>query len=324
MKNLKNVVLFIIAIMFLLTIKTLAFNPSDVETIKNEDGSITKIYRRNVNVGLRSAVNVDYEETKKMLLELGMEQDFIDNLTDEDLEHYSNSTNLVGTITYHKTDENNNKTVVSEDEAYQEVNRIKNNMSLRSAREQDTYEDSYMRVYHLVSQYRDTVEFLFSTDARWLWMPVFRGKDSIGSCAIYVDADTGSGRGYYSYDITTNRNGRIENNQYYKNIFAEDFQDATTLESSGMATIIELPSDIERDGYNIVHTNFKAHAQHYASISLPNSETHFRSYGTYDHARLIIDSPKISIDGSGGTIGLDIWFGNEKRTAKVYAEYIPR
>ncbi|MFR1324227.1 MAG: hypothetical protein ACLSBL_03935 [Ezakiella massiliensis] len=324
MKSIKSVVLITIAIVFLLTIKTLAFNPADVETIQNEDGSITKIYKRNVNASLRSAGNVDYEETKKMLLELGMEQDFIDNLTEEDLEHYSNSTNLVGTITYYKTDENNNKTVVSETQAYEEVNKIKNNIALRGAQDNETYEDSYMRVYHLVSQYRDTEEFLFSTDARWLIMPYFRDKDSIGSCAIYVDADTGSGRGYYSYDITTNRNGRIENNQYYKNIFAEDFQDATTFEYSGMATVIELPSDIERDGYNIVHTNFKAHAQHYASISFPDSRTRFRSYGTYDHSRLTIDRPTISIDVSGATIGLGIRRGSEKRTAKVNVEYIPR
>ena len=35
MQNLKNVVLVTIAIMFLLTIKTLEFNPADVETIQN-------------------------------------------------------------------------------------------------------------------------------------------------------------------------------------------------------------------------------------------------------------------------------------------------
>ena len=324
MKNLKNVVLFIIAIMFLLTIKTLAFNPADVETIKNEDGSITKIYRRNVNVGLRSAVNVDYEETKKMLLELGMEQDFIDNLTDEDLEHYSNSTNLVGTITYHKTDENNNKTVVSEDEAYQEVNRIKNNMSLRSAREQDTYEDSYMRVYHLVSQYRDTEEFLFSTDARWLTMPYFRGKDSIGSCAEYISINNNDGRGYISYDIRTHNYGAVDIKEYRKNIYNEDFEYSFKGKYTGKAAIIDLPNNHYGNGYNIINDNFKVHAQFYGSITEYEQGIIFNSFGTYDHTKIKVTAPSISIDLSGPSIGIDAFLGSEPRTAMVKVRYSPR
>ena len=48
MKNLKNVVLVTIAIMFLLTIKTLAFNPADVETIQNTDKRTAKVIVRYV------------------------------------------------------------------------------------------------------------------------------------------------------------------------------------------------------------------------------------------------------------------------------------
>ena len=325
MKNLKNVVLVTIAIMFLLTIKTLAFNPADVETIQNEDGSITKIYRRNVNIGLRSAGNVDYEETKKMLLELGMEQDFIDNLTEEDLEHYSNSTNLVGTITYHKADENNNKTVVSEEEAYQEVNRIKSNISLRSAREQDTYEDSYMRVYHLVSQYRDTEEFLFSTDARWLTMPYFRKKDVIGSCASIIAVDYRSASGYYSYDVIRNNYGREEEREEKIFLYSRDFESANNGSFNGVAAYIDLPGDTDYHGYGDTFTNLKAHSQFSGYISFPKSEVVFNSNGTYDHMRFALDfSPSISINSGGfdASIGFDVIGKTDKRTAKVIVRYV--
>ena len=48
MKSIKSVVLVTLAIMILLTIKTLAFNPADVETIQNTDKRTAKVIVRYV------------------------------------------------------------------------------------------------------------------------------------------------------------------------------------------------------------------------------------------------------------------------------------
>lgn len=309
------------------------------ETV-DSNNRVVRIYERKAgSIDLQQSIvpeEINYEETKELLLALGMEQDFIDKLADEDLETYSTSPQMIGTVSYVKIDAEDKVSYLSESVAIQEAEIVRKAVTekieeLRSETgaiqplAQDTYEDSYMRVFYLVT-YLGNGKYKFSTDARWLTMPFFRGKDSIGSCAQNGTVTNSTRSGWYEYDITYINNGKITYDDGGSNISSTYFKNAINGSWYGSAAIIDLPNDVHGQYSSILYDNYKAHYEYTGHVNYPNSPSWFNTTGSYDHATIansFTPSVSIDLDGPSGAIGLDITGSTDTRSAELEIYYNP-
>lgn len=314
-------ILSALMLMISLVVPTYADGNYSISEVKNEDGTISRTYIKNET----ERVAISKYDIKIILSNLGMEDDFIEKLSDEDLREYAEAAKIVGTVAYTTTDSNGNKRIISEAEALKQVEKYDLN---RSSREHDTYEDDYMRVFHLVSQSSYNPErFKFSTDARWLKMPFFRKTDSIGSCAQYMACDDDSASGWYEYDKDEwSLHGSSSISRPREELSSSDFSGANDGTYSGLAAKFDLPRDVISEYYYVLCSDFKIHVEHYADINEPDQTINFASNGTYDHLRYKLGfSPSISIgtDGPGASIGLNVTGKTDKRTTGVVVRYEP-
>ena len=295
-----------------------------------------RVYKQDNNVSPNSIINGDYSEIKNVLLTLGMEQCFIDNLSQDDLETYAKSPQISATFSYTKTDSKGVTSYVDENvalskskeinaEKKQEILQMENNPSVSPMADfQYTKEDSYMRVWHGITLLGDG-NYLSVTDARWLTMPVFRMKDSIGAaqqdCAIYYN----SASGYYEYDLTQIVNGQVSH--YYdtqRTISSSNFKNANDGTFYGYAAIVDLPDDVANTYTTQVYDDYKAHFQYNASIRNPGLLTRFNSTGTYDHLEAAVQinpTLEISYDDLIGIISLNTKLSHYPRTAPLIVTY---
>lgn len=272
---------------------------------------------------------------KKLLLALGMEQSFIDNLSNEDLEAYATSPKIVATTAYTKTDAVDDVTYLDEEDAVQgaeavlaaSANKVMSGQS-QAARilAQDTYQDSYMRVFYCVA-YLGNGNYSFSTDARWLTMPYFRGTDSIGSCAQNGTVTDRTRNGYYEYDSTETKNdGNPVKRSYHTVMNSGSFKNAINGNFYGSAAVISLPNDTYSSQFSMVYSNYKFHYEYTGHVNYPTMPSYFNTTGTYDHSTIGIDvSPSVSIDlkGPSGSIGLNTKSKTDTRSVNLEINYNP-
>lgn len=266
-----------------------------------------------------------------------MEQAFIDNLSTDTLEMYSGATSFVGEVSYTKVNSDNVKTYVTEEEAITSAQLINSEQmimqegSLVQNRQQDTYQDSYMRVFYLVTYLgdddNDPGKYYFSTDARWLTMPIFRGTDSIGSCAMECTVTNSSRSGWYEYDTYYTYGLSSWNTPTHSNMSSSSFQNPVNGNWYGSGAIINLPNDSATDTSSIIHTNYKAHYEYCGHVNTPTLSKWFNTIGTYDHSRFTIAfSPSLSIDTGGeftANLGLDFAVAHDIRGVELEVHYIP-
>lgn len=285
--------------------------------------------RSSQKVSAFATVGDTYAETKDILRQLGMEEDFIQNLSVEDLALYAKSTKIVGTVSYVKIDKDENASYLPEKEALRQAQSLNSkapmNMMMSRSIQQDKYEDSYMRVFYLTSYYGNG-SYLFSTDARWLTMPFFRGKDTIGSCAQNCTVTPNTGSGYYEYDVDTIVLGKITSDSKHYSMSSSNFKTATNGSFYGSAAVIDLPNDVSSNYSSILYSNYKAHYQYKGHVNSPNEEAWFNTTGTYDHSQVSISfSPSVSIDldGVSPSIGLSIVGSTKARSVELEVHYRP-
>lgn len=348
----KKFLSIVLSILMVASLSFSAFAASSEAVVKTTSGKfgITEMIDKNhrvIRTFKRDEVNnniqarlgkIDYSETKAMLLELGMEQDFIDKLSLDALETYRSSKQLIGITSYTKSDADHNVEYVEEDvalaasaiinEAQQErIKLLANGDKVVQTRAQDTYEDSYMRVFYLVTHLGDG-EYKYSTDARWLTMPMFRGKDSIGSCAQNGTVTPGTQYGWYEYDVTHTNFGRITYSYYNADISSSNYKNAVNGNWYGSAAIIDLPNDIFADYTNTVYTNYKVHFEYTGYVNYPELVSHFNTSGTYLHSTLHIEltAPSVSLNifGNGSaSIGIRVTGFKEIRSVELAITYRP-
>lgn len=306
----------------------------------SKNHNITRTYNKDITIN--HSAN-DLNETKALLVSLGMDDESVNELSIDTLQAFSDSLNIMVTTSYTKyNEENNTSTQVSESAAITEANKIQSeyelsllkmsqnlsafSTSVTKATEPAVYKDSYMKVTHAVA-YKGSGSYLFSVDAEWLTMPIFRGYDSIGSCAMNCTVTPNTAKGHYSYNTTivdswgnitttnsgnktiTNKQNAIEGNWY------------------GSAGVFNLPNNYADANSSISHTGFKAHYEYKGHVSQPNQANWFNTVGTYDHATIGISfSPSIGIDLGGdvsASIGLEILAAVKSRPAELEIYYKP-
>ena len=181
-----------------------------------------------------------------------------------------------------------------------------------------------MRVFYLVSYLGDAA-YYFSTDARWLSMPLFRGYDSIGSCAQNATVIPGTGNGYVEYDIAEIINGKTRRSSDGYDI--SNCKNAVNGSWYGSAGVFNLPNDSHIGNISTMYSNFKAHYEYEGHVTHPNTSSYFNTIGAYDHSKLRLSfSPSVSIDMNGdfsASIGLAITSSTDTRGVELEIHYIP-
>lgn len=216
------------------------------------------------------------------------------------------------------------------------ISKIKNSISIlaggtvqtRKNNGNKVFQDSYMRIFFLVSYMGDGYYF-YSTTATWLTMPFFRWKDSIGSCAQDCVVNNGTRSGWYSYDETYVSFNQVTKTNRREPLKSSDFYNAVNGSWDGSAAIIDLPNDNSSEYTSITYSNFKAYYSYEASVKQKELVSRFNAIATYDHATVRITiSPSISIDLKGNasaSIGLAFDKGKDSRVVELDEpiDYIP-
>lgn len=284
-------------------------------------GRIIRVYESNGSTTFSN----NPEETKNLLLALGMDEDTVNGMSLEVLNEYATSPRIVATTTYSRIDSHNVAHYVDEATALAESKRLQNermnNLKQGIApAENAEFQDTYMKITYIVTPRGSGDSYRFSTDATWLTMPVFRGKDSIGSCAMNCTVTNETRSGKYSYDMTNVTPGNTSTTKRSGTISSSNLKNAVNGNWYGSAGIVDLPADVYGPTSSIVCSNFKAHYEYAGHVSSPNVEW-FNTVASYDHATVAISaSPSVSIDTSGSvsaSIGLDIVGATDTRSAEI-------
>lgn len=260
------------------------------------------------------------EQTKDILLELGMERIAAENLSDDEMEALNNSSTITATTSYVKVDENGNISYVSEEEALCEAAKIQAN----GYAAQKTTQDNYMRVWHALS-YLGNASYHVITDARWLNMPYWRSTDAIGACVQFLTITGGTQEGYYSYDtttVTTTSNSKKSSG----NIKITNIKSASKGNFYGCAGLFNLPKDTDTSSKTVTHSNLFAHFSYKGHMNFPTTTTYFNSTGTYIHVQIgvqITPSLTVSTTGTTGAISLTTSYVQEPRPVPLEILYVP-
>ena len=305
------------------------FEPSIVE-YSGENYEIIRSY--NLSDG-----KLTNQETKSLLLQLGMGAKFIENMSYETINYLSTCESIVTNTSYIKTDESG-ITYLPKDTALKEAIELSQiqNAILSSCKDVDLFtanpandiyraffDTSYISLTHTVA-YDGNAEYTFITSAIWLTMPLYRNFDSLGSCAMGCTVVPGSQYGYFLYVTNYYANGElISTEDYFENI--TNYGNAVNGNWYGSAGYFCLPSN--ELSSSVRFNDFCAYYQYTGHVHDPESAKWINSVGSYEHttAGLVI-APGISIEFGGSTtatIVLNVFVASEMYPAEVEFYYTP-
>lgn len=306
------------------------------------DYTVSRTYTRDENAVACSTSDMD--ETKAMLLALGMNEEEIEAIPSETLHDFATGKEITVVTSHTKHNETTNTTIcLPEETAMEEAAALSEEQELYAIEKAQgicpagempnnstipgVFSDSYMRITHsFINQGGGSYKFIVS--ATWLTMPFFRGYDSIGSCAMNgtVTPNTSYGKFWYTikrYDmgsVSTSKSGDIT---------ITNKTNAVNGNWYGSAGIFNLPNDSSNaaDNMSITHTDLRAYYEYKGHVSKPNDESYFNTVGTYSHAIIKpVFNPSISIDTSGSasaSIGLGASITTDVRNAETEVHYKP-
>lgn len=281
-----------------------------------DSNKTVRIYTKDTKPNLESTE----EETKEVLLELGMESIAVENLSNSEMKELNNSSTITATTSYIKVDENSNVSYVTEEEALYEAAKIQ----AKGYAGQDTIQDTYMRVWHALS-YLGNGAYHVITDARWLNMPFWRSTDAIGACVQFLTITGGTQEGYYSYDTTTVTTTSTKKTSS-GNIKITNVKSASDGNFYGCAGLFNLPKDLSTSSKTVKHSNLFAHFSYKGHMNFPTTTTYFNSTGTYIHVQIGVQiSPSLTVTtkGSSGAISLTTSYKQEPRPVYLEILYVP-
>ena len=203
--------------------KTISANGYDFTVTEHTapDYSVSRTYTKSMMT--RSATTED--ETRAMLLALGMNEDEINAIPADTLQDFANGKEVTVVTSYTKRNETANTTVGLPEETAltsaaalseeQENYILENQQGIATCGEKPNnsttagvFEDSYMKITHSAIN-QGNGSYKFTVNATWLTMPFFRGYDSIGSCAMNGTVTPNTSSGKYWYTTKTYYLGKV-------------------------------------------------------------------------------------------------------------------
>lgn len=314
---------------------------SDVKNIETMDYRITKTVNslgQSVSKMERTASmpysmeSSDYSNTKVMLHTMGMTNEAINNLSEEDLELYATTPTMYSTCSYFKTDKDGQTSIVSESVAL--AAKSAEELRLSKSLVDDIIRDSYMYVYTSVadiSTSSDRGAFRYAAVAEWLTMPTVRLKDMLGVTAQESTVSRDGYMAYIQYIERTIDNGKVISTRGYedtnRDIPIKDF-DAPIGDGTynGGGITFTMPSDSSiAPTLKTVCSSVQVYLQFNGHTTHTNQETWFNVVGTYSHATIqLVVNPSISLDANPvGSLSLTLTPGQEKRNTLIEAHYLP-
>lgn len=323
----KRIVSLVLALMMCLSLSVTAFaeDTSTTKTITNEmygytitettdaEGRVIRAYSKQNSVAQPYNLTNDdpYAETKALLADMGMEEDFINHLSEEKLEMYANSPTLASTTSYLETSSNGTTSIVSEQLAETNTSdtltqketaaiaRLKN-LPVTYDSQQGLEEYDYIRLFLLVAQ-QSGYTYNFSIDSRWLGMPGVRSKDSLGTCAPGMSAIPSSFDGWTEYTVSTIReNGTITRTTDGEDGLSCGNTPLINGNYTGLGTTFDLPNDVDTATYALVYSNYKVHCDFNSDVAASDNAWNFGATGTYCHSTVNLSvTPELCIDNEG-------------------------
>lgn len=305
--------------------------PYSITTNIEPDGTIVHVLdRSHSNTTYTATTTHDYSQTKRDLLNLGMEEELVDRMSDEDLEVYAESPYMWTATNYFKTTADGETVPVSEEEALTAVHEAE--ITPYAASDQDKIQDSYMRVHYMATDMHDgNGKYRFKTSARWLTMPYFRGADFVGACSQRCTFTPNSDVADISYTQTNySVTGAVTGSKTVVTPLTKGFQSASKDTYNGRAVKFQLPKDIvnpQTGNINTAYTNVLVHHQFDGKVDEPDSRINFNSAGAYMHQTVSVSiNPTLTIayKGTKGTLGVSAAAYYERgRDVFLEINYVP-
>ena len=306
------------------------------------DYTVSRTFTRDEATTTRSTPNDD--ETKAMLLALGMDESEIEAIPLDTLHDYATSEEITVITSYSKRDETTNTTINLPEETAleeaaalseeQENYAIQKSQGIPTAGEMPNdsttpgfFKDSYMKITHSAIK-QSGGSYKFTVTATWLTMPVFRGYDSIGACAMNGTVTPNTSSGKYSYTTKLFNMGSVSTSKS-GDITITDISNEVNGNWYGSVGVFNLPNDVANPntGVSIMHTDLQAYFEYKGHVSQPKVESYFNTVGTYTHTTISLGfSPSVSIDTSGSvsaSIGIEPGINKDVRNAEREVHYIP-
>lgn len=253
-----------------------------------------------------TAQDSETDRTEAILSSLGMSSDFVEELSEDDLNTYAEAERITSTVTYTKMDIDGNVTNVSEDEALQAstYGAIKEETNFGgdgSLSESKVVTDEYMKLVFVVT-YLGDARYRYSIDAEWLTMPLWRYTDCLGAAAQRSATCYGSASGWYKYNVSIVTPTETTNVAESYTFSEDDFVSPTTDGWDGRAVTFNLPDDsVVASEYDTTmrYSGFKVHLQYDALVDTPELAVNFNAVASYSHTMVVV------IPGAGVDIGTD-------------------
>lgn len=274
-------------------------------------------------------------ETEAILSALGMEDEFIERLSDEALQQYSTSPQIISTVSYIKTDADGNSTNVTKKEAEEAAAGTRSLILPPHEYDgptggTDSYynyeEDTYMKLVLIVS-YSGDGEYKFSVDAIWFTRPPAFYVDAIGACAQSIAVKNSSRYGWYIYTTIVDTGFSVSQEQHTV-MFGEGdstFFNPVQGEWYGSGATFVRPSE---NGLFTEYINRKAHYEFIGAVRHPSLETNFNVTAAYECATRYV-APTAGLDLANESIGMSIGFTDGiavmpwRVSLDTYISYVP-
>lgn len=308
-------------------------------TVTEQDGdnnTIVRIYERPKNTSAAAMsitpLNTTFDQdnrarTTELLSALGMDDAFIAKLSDEDLQGYAQSSQIVSAISYTKTDENGNVTNVTAEEAENAAElysvtlppHVKDDGTTGGTGDGATFIDSYMEITVVVA-YWGSARYRFTIDAEWLTDPFYTLTDSIGICAQDMAVQNGTRSGWYSFtEVETVSNVSTSNSN---TVNLSHFYTVTNGSWEGSAATVDLKSTYihnpEMGDDRTTYTDHLVHFQFDALVRQDEEALNFNVVGTYEHSKVYIwPDVSIGISSTGGAVSIGFDLITSKDTRNV-------
>lgn len=303
------------------------------ETI-GENKEIIRVYER--EAPLQSAgytFTSDLNESKELLIALGLSKESVDKMTNEDLTIVSNSTQITSVVSYVKYTEDMFAEYLDEETALEEVKLLSeyhaasdNARSIIEGADSNEIGASYIRLVYVVT-YEGNATYRFYTEAEWLLMPIWRAWDSLGACSMGLTVIPGSQWGYYSYtERVYSDSTLLEENVIENNISSSNIYNAIQGNWYGSACTFDLPNNLH--GITM-YGDYRVFFQFRGSVHDYTTAKNFNTVATYDHAYVGVSiDPGISISYDGemsAEIGLDVGLsaGTQECSIEYLVNYVP-
>lgn len=246
--------------------------------------------------------DVKYAKMKSVLVDLGKEGIFLDDVSAEDYEEYLSASEISSLTTYYREAPNGETEAVSYEE-FQATN-DRNAAALASSstpydsdvKIYDTFRiQLYMTHFGKLPEYDNEQTFRFEAEAHWTYMPTVRGVDSLSIVSNYTQPIQDTINGWYFY-VETYQTKNIfsvvtEETQTENKIFIN--QNDIHMDPNawfGPLFNFDLPNDVNEWRYGYVYSNFACRLEYRCVVEKPDESLYFGAHAQYEHIDRVLEA----------------------------------